>query len=203
MGTLLAAWTQAAEILTCMLTLSFFPTGAAVPTTRLELTDLRVSGATLWNPLGRGLIATYSLGCWKHHGKRYPRVAVTGGGCLLFGITRDPTIVSDPIDHYYFIGPILSANGVAIAKYIEQQDMWQGMVRPMWWNAMRILSVETVSAAVDQSQVLLLNPWEPHPMSSEPRILDDSPAEADRQRPRQRVIATHNVPPPQQRPDLG
>jgi len=72
--------------------------------------------------------------------------------------------VSDPIDHFYFIGPTLSANGVAIAKYIEQQDMWQGLVRPMWWMAMRILSVPTVSAVVEESQVLLLNPWEPQPV---------------------------------------
>ena len=196
MGTVLADWRSGQEFLIGMLTLSFFPKGAAVPTTRLELADLRVSGATLWNPLDRGLLATYSLGCWKHRGKRYPRLAVTGGGCLLFGITRNPTIVSDPIDHYYFIGPTLSANGVAIAKYIEQQDMWQGMVRPMWWNAMRLLSAETVSAAVDESQVVLLNPWEPQPMSSGPCFLDDGPAQADRQRPGRRVIATHNVPPP-------
>jgi hypothetical protein len=34
----------------------------------------------------------------------------------------------------------------------------------MWWMAMRIISVPTVSAMVDESQVLLLNPWEPHAM---------------------------------------
>ena len=196
MGTVLAVGRSGQEFLIGMLTLSFFPKGAAVPATHLELADLRVSGATLWNPLDRGLLATYSLGCWKHRGKRYPRLALTGGGCLLFGISRNPTVVSDPIDHYYFIGPTLSANGVAIAKYIEQQDMWQGMVRPMWWNAMRLLSTETVSAAVDESQVVLLNPWEPQPMSSGPCFLDDDPAQADRQQPGRRVIATHNVPPP-------
>jgi hypothetical protein len=123
------------------------------------------------------LIATYSDGSWKRRGRRYPILAVTGGGRLVFGIMRDPTIVSDPIDHYYFIGPTLSANGVAIARFIEQQDMWQGVVRPMWWNAMRLLSVETVSAAVDESQVVLLNPWEPHPMQSAPHLLDARPSQ--------------------------
>src|SRR5436309_1565662 len=147
-----------------MLKLSFFQKGVATPCTSWELADLRVSGATLWNPVDRALIATYSHGSWKYRGRQYPNIAITGRGCLLFGITRDPTIVSDPIDHYYFLGPTLSANGVAIAKYIEQQDTWQGMVRPMWWMAMRILSVPTVSAVVEASQVLLLNPWEPHPM---------------------------------------
>jgi len=151
-----------------MLKLSFYYKAAkggpaAGPAASLELTDFRVCGGTLGNPLAHGLIATYSDGAWIHRGERYPILAVTGGGCLLFGVTREPTTVSDPIDHFYFIGPTLSANGVAIAKYIAQQDMWHGLVRPMWWMAMRILSVPTVSAVVEESQVLLLNPWEPHP----------------------------------------
>jgi hypothetical protein len=155
-----------------MLNLSFYHAGSAKPAASLELTDLRATGATLWNPLDRGLIAIYAHGAWKYLGRRYPRLSVTGGGCLLFGISRDPTLVSAPIEHFYFIGPTLSANGAAIARYIEQQDMWQGVVRPMWWNAMRILSVETVSAAVDQSQVVLLNPWEPQPMHPSPHLID-------------------------------
>jgi hypothetical protein len=164
-----------------MLKLSFHQKGAAAPVEVLELTDLRVSGATLWNPLDRGLIATYSDGAWKHRGQRFRILAVTGGGCLLFGITREPTIVSEPIDHYYLIGPTLSANGVAIARYIEQQDMWQGLVRPMWWNAMRILSADTVTAAVDESQVVLLNPWQPNPMHSAPHLeLGNSASRAGR-----------------------
>jgi hypothetical protein len=154
-----------------MLKLSFYEAGGAIPAATLELTDLRATGATLWNPWDRGLIAIYTHGTWKHHGRRYPKLAVTGGGCLLFGITRDPTLVSAPVDHFCFIGPELSANGTVIAKYIEQQDMWQGVVRAMWWNAMRIASAETVSAAVDQSQVVQLNPWEPHPMHSAPLVL--------------------------------
>jgi hypothetical protein len=146
-----------------MLKIGFYEKDSARPAATLEMADFRVSGGTLGNPLEHGVIATYSQGSWKHRGRSYPILAVTGGGCLLFGVTRDPTTVSDPIDHYYFIGPTLSANGVAIARYIEQQEMWHGIVRPMWWMAMRILSVPTVSAVVADSQVLLLNPWEPRP----------------------------------------
>src|SRR5262249_35845558 len=157
------------------LKLRFYPTGATVPASSLELADLRVSGATLWNPLDRGLIATYSGGTWKHRGRHYRRVAIIGGGCLLFGITRNPTVVSKPIDHFYLIGPTLSANGVGVARYVEERDTWQGLVRQMWWNAMRILSVEAVSAAVDQTRVIVLNPWEPHPLQSAPfPIMPDS-----------------------------
>lgn len=149
-----------------MLKLSFFEKRSSSPAASLEISDLRVTGATLWNPMNRELLATYTEGSWKHCAKRYETLAVTGGGCLLFGIARDPTIVSDPIDHFYFIGPTLSANGVAIARYVEQNDMWQGLMRPMWWNAMRILGVEDVPTAVDESQAILLNPWEPQPLSS-------------------------------------
>jgi hypothetical protein len=169
------------ELSLSMLKLTFHRTAAAVPAASLELTDFRVSGGTLGNPLEHGLIATYSDGSWQHRGQRYPILAVTGGGCLLFGVTREPTTVSDPIDHYYFIGPTLSANGVAIAKYIAQQDMWHGIVRPMWWTAMRILSVPTVSAVVEESQVLLLNPWEPHPIQRGPAtpLWDERPQRSD------------------------
>lgn len=181
LGTSLAAKKRPRGTTYCMLKLSFYHRAGTQPAASLEMADFRVSGGTLGNPLEHGLIATYSAGVWNHRGGRYPILAVTGGGCLLFGVTRDPTTVSDPIDHYYFIGPTLSANGVAIAKYVEQQDMWHGVVRPMWWMAMRILSVPTVSAVVDESQVLLLNPWEPHPLpSSILRPLPEEPAQRTR-----------------------
>jgi hypothetical protein len=178
-----------------MLKLSFYHAGAATPAVTLELTDLRATGAVLWNPLDRGsdrgLIATYANGLWKYGTRHYPRIAVMGGGCLLFGISRAPTLVSDPIDHYYFIGPTLSANGVAIAKYMEKQDMWQGIVRPMWWNAMRILSADTLSAAVDgsQSRVVVLNPWDPQPMHSAPHVLDEAARHRQDTSPRLSAVA--------------
>jgi hypothetical protein len=144
-----------------MLTLTFFEGAAAQPATSMTISDLRVAGGAIWNPTQYGLLASYCDGAWEHRRQRYSRLAVTGGGCLLFGITREPTIVSDPIEHFYFIGPALSANGVGIAKYIEKQDTWHGLVRPMWWTAMRIVSKAGITALVDHAQVVLLNPWEP------------------------------------------
>jgi len=150
-----------------MLTLSSHQQGAA-PLPPLKLTELRVWGGTLWNPLDRSLIATYSHGTWKHGERRYPILAVSGGGCLVFGITRDPTIVSRPIGDYYLIGSNLNANGVPIARYHEQQDVWQGIARPIWWHAMRILGVEAVTPAVDEPRRELLNPWRPNSMHNVP-----------------------------------
>lgn len=67
-------------------------------------------------------IVTYSNGQWKHRGSCHPIFAVTGGACLVFGFARESTVVSDPIDHFYFVGTVLSTNGVAIANYSEHQN---------------------------------------------------------------------------------
>jgi len=67
-------------------------------------------------------------------------LVVTGSLYLIFGIAREPTIVSHPIDHFHFIGPIISTNGVAIAKFSEHQNTWHGLLRPMWWVSMRIVT---------------------------------------------------------------
>ena len=127
----------------------------------LELSDFRVMGGALWNPTQEGLLATYCDGGWQHRGQHYRRVSVEGGGCLLFGITRDPTLLSDPVSLLLFSGKLLRAHGITIAEYIEQQEMWHGTVRPMWWTAMRVVSTEAVSALADASRVVRLNPWEP------------------------------------------
>jgi hypothetical protein len=146
-----------------MLTLSFYKGAAQSPATSIALSDLRVIGGAICNPTRYGLIASYTASGWKHRGQLYSRLALTGGGCLLFGITREPTIVSDVIDHFHFIGRTLRANGVAIARYIEQQDSWHGLIRPMWWISMRIVSSGGLSGLVDHSQIAHVNPWEPSP----------------------------------------
>ena len=62
-----------------------------------------------------------------------------------------------------FTGPVLSANGVAIARYAEDQDMWHGVVRPMWWSSIRIVSASIMSTLLDRSKVVVLDPWTPRP----------------------------------------
>jgi hypothetical protein len=145
----------------------------------LELSDFRVMGGALWNPLEQGLLATYAHDGWQHRGEHYRQVSVEGRGCLLFGITRDPTLLSDPVGLLLFSGRVLRAHGIAIAEYIEQQEMWHGVLRPMWWSAMRVVSAEAVSALVDTSRVVRLNPWEPLPA----RVPDSLPVPQPREYP--------------------
>jgi hypothetical protein len=130
-------------------------------TATLEVTDLRVSGGVLWNHLDLGLIASYCDGRWRHRGRYYSRLSVAGGCCLLFGIAREPTLLSEPLELFSFNGSIFHAAGIAVARYNEQQDMWHGLVRPIWWTSMRIVSAGAVSALVDPTKVEILNPWEP------------------------------------------
>jgi hypothetical protein len=123
-----------------MLQLSFFTTASRPPSISVAVSGLRVVGGSLQIESDADVIVTYSHGRWEYRGHCYPMLAVTGGACLVFGTAREPTVVSDPIDHFYFIGPILSTDGVAIAKYNEHQNTWQGILRPMWWVSMRMLA---------------------------------------------------------------
>ncbi len=129
----------------------------------LVVSDLRVSGGALWNQIEHGLIAVYSGGTWKHRGRYFSRISGTGGSCLLFGIAREPSLLSAPLELFSFNGPTFCAAGTDVARYIERQDVWRGLVRPIAWTAMRIVSSDAVSALVEPSKIEMLNPWEPLP----------------------------------------
>ncbi|HZO23653.1 MAG TPA: hypothetical protein VFB37_14210 [Steroidobacteraceae bacterium] len=153
--------------------------GKAEDTLSLELTDLRVSGGVLWNHLDHGLIANYCEGSWKHRGRYFSRLSVAGGCCLLFGIAREPTLLSEPLELFSFNGSTFHAAGIAVARYNEEQDMWHGLVRPIWWTSMRIVSADAISALVDPANVEILNPWEPSEYRGEP-LLSRAVKEAER-----------------------
>jgi hypothetical protein len=161
-----------------MLKLTFHSNSNAVSADSLQISELRISGCELWSPPEHPHIATYFNGSWTRHGRSYSTVALTGLGRILFETAAEATSVSDPIDHFYFIGPTLSVNGVAIAKYLEQQDLWRGLVRPMCWRAMRIAGSAGICACSDESQLARLNPWQPLPgLEGVPDYFSDERAE--------------------------
>jgi hypothetical protein len=125
----------------------------------LEATDFRITGGVLWNQVEHGLIACYACGSWKHRGKYYPSLSIAGGCCLAFGIARDP-LISEPISLFAMTGTTLRANGVAIAEYEEKQDLWRGLIRPLTWRSMRIVSAAAASALADGNSPAILNPWD-------------------------------------------
>lgn len=143
-----------------MIRLSFHEAEGKI-VTGMRMTDLRVIGGVICNSFENGLIAHYSGGKWKHRGREYPGLDVAGGTCLVFGIARDPKMISEPIGLCSITGDILRANGVPIARYVEQSDMWQGLTRPFWWRVMRIVNTVNAADFVGESSVVICNPWEP------------------------------------------
>jgi hypothetical protein len=127
---------------------------------KLDLTGFWISGDTLWNPLLHKVIATYTGGGWLRGGRVYPVVNVAGGCSLVSGISRDPTWLSDPVELLTLRGPTLCANRHAFAQYVAQQDTWHGLIRPISWRALRVISCATLSAVADLADTLRLNPWE-------------------------------------------
>jgi len=129
------------------------------PAAALEATDFRLTGGVLWNQVEYGLIACYACGSWKHHGRYYPGVSIAGACCLAFGIARD-VLISEPMSLFSLTGATFRANGVAIAEYDERQDIWHGLIRPITWQSMRIVSAAAISALVDSARPVILNPWD-------------------------------------------
>lgn len=141
-----------------MILLSFLDASNS-PAAAFEASDIRITGGVLWNHVEHGLIACFASGAWKHRGKYYPSISIAGGCCLVFGIARD-ALVSEPIALFSVTGNVFRANGVAIAEYDEKQDLWQGLIRPITWQAMRVVSAAAASALSDADHPVILNPWD-------------------------------------------
>lgn len=136
-----------------------FHDSAENPAATLESCDIRITGGVLWSQMEHGLIACFTTGAWKHRGKYYPSISISGACCLVFGITRD-ALASEPISLFSVTGTVFRANGVAIAEYDEKQDLWQGLIRPITWQSMRVVSAAAASALADTSRPVTLNPWD-------------------------------------------
>jgi hypothetical protein len=142
------------------------------PAAELEAFDIRITGGVLWNHVEHGLIACFTSGAWRHRGKYYPSISIAGGCRLVFGIARD-ALISDPISLFSVTGSVFRANGVAIAEYDEKQDLWQGLIRPISWQAMRVISAGAASALADVTRPVILNPWD-YPLEASASAISSS-----------------------------
>ena len=154
-----------------MIQLTFHEASGA-PAAVLEATDIRITGGVLWNQLEHGLIACFACESWKHRGAYYPSISFVGACCLAFGIARE-SLISEPISLFSMTGTTFRANGVAVAEYDEKLDLWQGLIRPITWQAMRVVSAAAASALVDSTRATLLNPWD-YPVSASPSAIFSS-----------------------------
>lgn len=136
-----------------------FHDAAETPAAVIEATDFRITGGALWSQREHGLIACFACGSWKHHGIYYPSLSMAGACCLAFGIARDP-LISEPISLFALTGTTLRANGVPIAEYDEKQDAWHGLIRPLTWRSMRVVSAAAAAVPADAVPPGMLNPWD-------------------------------------------
>lgn len=150
-----------------MLQLVFSSADSAAPATILEATEFWVTGGSLWDQVEHGLIASYSAGSWKRRGRYYTSISIRGGSRLVFGITRDPSLVSDPVELLSITGTTFRANDIAFAQYDEGQDAWQGVIRPISWTAMRVISAADAPDLVGGSRAIF-DPWYPASAASPP-----------------------------------
>jgi len=149
-----------------------FHDASGASTAMLEGTDVRFTGGVLWNQVEHGLIACFASGSWKHRGQYYPSISIAGACCLAFGIARE-ALISEPISLFSVTGIIFRANGVAIAEYDERLDLWQGLIRPITWQAMRVVSAAAASALADAAHPMILNPWD-YPDDGRPSAISSS-----------------------------
>lgn len=142
------------------------------PVAVLEATDIRITGGVLWSQMEHGLIACFTGGTWKHRGNYYPSISLSGACCLAFGITRD-SLISEPMSFFSVTGTTFRANGVAVAEYDEKLDLWQGLIRPLTWQSMRVVSAAAASALADTTRSVILNPWD-YPDDTSPSAFSSS-----------------------------
>lgn len=136
-----------------------FHDSSDAPAAVLEASDFRITGGVLWNQGQHGLIACFACGSWKHRGKYYPGISIAGACCLAFGIARD-ALISEPISLFSITGTTFRANGVPVAEYDEKQDLWCGLIRPLTWQTMRVVSAAAASALAEASPSAILNLWD-------------------------------------------
>ena len=142
--------------------LNFFRRSAREPALRFDTAELNVLGRDICGFMGSLATTHLTTAGWGYCGMCYPVIAVTGGGCLLFETHHNVRFISDPVDHLYFIGGSLSANGVGVAKYNTHENLWEGIQRPMWYRFFRIVETESVPRVIGGRTTVRLNPWENH-----------------------------------------
>lgn len=140
--------------------LNFYHDAAAGPALSFEVSELTVTGCEIGGFADSHAVTRLTTSGWTYAATCFPVVAVTGGACLLFDTAHKVSFICDPVDHLYFIGCALSANGVAIAKYNSVENLWQGVLRPLWYRSFRIVGAESAAAALAGRTQAHMNPWE-------------------------------------------
>jgi hypothetical protein len=109
----------------------------------------RITAGTISRSADSEALAMYEAGRWKV-GPWLFRGARFEGRCrLLFGIPRAPDSASEFFDSLTLDGRVMLANDVPYAAHDSERGLWYGIARPSSWVALRIVSADMVTDAVD------------------------------------------------------
>lgn len=99
----------------------------------------RITGGTIHGQHG-GPLAIFDSDGWNHGPMRFAGLRFAGESRLVWGIARDPHPAADSLATLALDGRILLANSLPFARYDPKRDMWDSLVRPRSWHAVRIVS---------------------------------------------------------------
>jgi hypothetical protein len=134
---------------------------AAASEVTLSATIFRVTGGIVWDQLGHLLIAHYSDGLWIHETRRFRHLAFDGPCRLAFGLSRDPAAITEPVESLLISGSVLRVNGVPVAQYVPNSDMWRGIFRQSWWMALQIVMADQFPKLEENPAVQVVDLWGP------------------------------------------
>lgn len=102
----------------------------------------RITGGTV-HELDEGrALAIFEADGWTHGYVRFSGVRFEGTSQLVAGITRDLHPLCEPLRTLALDGRILLANAIPFARYDPKREMWDSLLRPSTWRALRIVSAE-------------------------------------------------------------
>jgi hypothetical protein len=101
----------------------------------------RITGGTIHGQHG-GPLAIFDSEGWNHGPLRFAGIRFAGESRLVWGIMRDPHPSKDGQTSLALDGRILLANSRPFARYDPRRDMWDALLRPRSWHAVRIVSTD-------------------------------------------------------------
>jgi len=116
------------------------------PDITLEIPHVRIFGGTVWDRLELGVVAKYAGECWERRSVPYQHLLFEGDFRLLFGLIRDPSPISEPLQLLTLCGPMMYLHEVPFAEYVPAMEMWRGTAESrLWWPSFHLISADFVS----------------------------------------------------------
>jgi hypothetical protein len=118
----------------------------------MEVPHVRIFGGAVWDRLELGVIATYSAGRWARRALAYQWMLFEGHFRLLFGLIRDPSPVSEPLQVLTLCGPMMYLNDAPFAEYVPAMQMWRETAESrLWWRSFHLVSADYVPLAAEEA----------------------------------------------------